>query len=277
MPSRWTLGKETYAIWNVYKVIAEKCLGFYRLKFSFSGSVKPNANIFLSNFSCEVSAKTPNTKASCLGSAQFSPLILSTTDENWYFSLTIDVTTPQIEALERLRSHGNLMLIFNLQYTRNMPGYPPSLSGVQMQHTIAQSDWIALLNEMGYQDTILIELPSRRNGKEIIPQTCIGHLQRARNLYLIGEYDSSVIECRRAMECIENHFPYTETTKKKRSDLDKTERLDILRKSLIKLMHPAAHADPVSSKISWNRIDAHSILAMTASLVSMVAETHSEQ
>jgi hypothetical protein len=59
-------------------------------------------------------------------------------------------------------------------------------------------------------------------------------------------------------------------------EMDKEQRLRVVRRSLKILTHPARHADQVSTSVEWGPLDASSVIMMTAALLQLAAEKRSK-
>ena len=140
--------------------------------------------------------------------------------------------------------------------------------------SIPQGVWVPMLEQMGYQRTLLLEvsIPDADHRPELA--NAVELLSRSQGLIAEGQYTEAVGICRDVLEEItralkdENvpDVPVAGLFEQTRQ-MNKAERLRLLRRAAKVLTHPARHRDEVAAAIEWSRIDAVSIVTITAALI----------
>ena len=184
--------------------------------------------------------------------------------------LYIDLDRPRIDALEAIRNGGALTLDVHVagQVISNQHGLC-SLRDASDSYQLNQTGWIDILRQMGYGETMLIEVPVTDG----IGKTT-EYLAAAQKAVGLGHYREAVGACRDVLEAVSmgvgdgderdpDFTPLFANTRNK----DKQARLRVLRQALKILTHPARHVDEVAVLFDWNREDAVSAIAATAALL----------
>lgn len=184
--------------------------------------------------------------------------------------LYIDLDRSRIEALEAIRNGGALSLDVHVagQVISKQHGLC-SLRDASDSYQLNQSGWIDILRQMGYGETMLIEVPVTDG----IGKTT-EYLAAAQKAIGLGHYREAVGACRDVLEALsmgvgdsdERDSDFTALFANTRTK-DKQARLRVLRKALKILTHPARHVDEVTVPFDWNREDAVSAIAATAALL----------
>jgi len=247
-----------------------KALGCYRLEVAVTFRINeyPKADhgrgLFLGGgdlhfFDVLVGRLTPDTNSTCAVAGRSHP--------EARFHLSCELDGRRIEAIEEKRSGQGVPARLDLVGIVNeKDGF--RTSSLQEHVTISQSDWLATLQGMGYQDYLLIEVPLGPKEESAQLNEAMRQLRDAQNLLMKGYYDQVVATCRKAAEALEKDLGLKKFEKKEldayfdnQRALDKHDRARFLLRSLQVFCHPSHHADKVSRDITWTRADA--VLAMT--------------
>lgn len=189
-------------------------------------------------------------------------------------TLGMDLSRAQLEALEVARNGGDLPLLLTWWAAiADVTGTVHHGNWLE-PYEINQSSWIKVLGQLGYAKMSLLEVPLLDSlGPEFAAAS--GHLSKAKEAMLRGEYREAVGCCRDVIEALslalgdrdEQLARLVGNTR----ELSKAERLRLLRQALKVLTHPARHADEVAAAIDWTRVDAVSVITMTAALMQELA------
>lgn len=180
------------------------------------------------------------------------------------------LTPSALEAVERLRGGGPIQFRLKIQahLTRGDEAFA---ANDDVQCSVSQSDWIAVLEQMGYRKTLLLELPIPQGDEGSVPQR---HLETARSHMLRGHYEDAVASCRKALEGWTTQRAEVDAVKKAREtkrtasrSLTLFDRELLLRDAATNFADLAHHADEVASAESYGREDAAMIVAITAAIL----------
>ncbi len=194
--------------------------------------------------------------------------------DSWQFIL--ELSGERVAALERLRAVGDLRFEFLFRGTMRRGALVES-GDLRLGCTVPQSEWCGFLRRMGYQDTLLLEVPVVPMEVDERLAKAAARLREARSMFTEGRYAKVVQECRHVMEALgheegDGHRP--KNNGKKPSEFDKDERLMEIRSAIFSMSCLAAHSsDEVSLATSWDRHDALGLLSMTAAAVAWVADS----
>lgn len=186
----------------------------------------------------------------------------------------VPLSRQQIEALEELRMGGDLALRVDL---RSVPlataeTFPQQ---VQFVHEISQSDWIRVLDQLGYQKSLLLEVPMADPSEFPEMARALEHLSEAQAAIVRGGagYREAVGLCRDTLESLREALSDSlaeDAAWQKRSremeEMDKAERLLLVRRALWRLTSGARHPP-----FQWDRGEALAVLAMVAAVVRLAA------
>ena len=185
-------------------------------------------------------------------------------------ALYADLDRPRVEALEAIRDGGALNVDVHVggQVMSKQHGLC-SLRSASDNYQLNQTGWIDVLRQMGYGETMLVEVPVTDGIKKATK-----FLAAAQKAVGLGNYREAVGACRDVLEAVsmgvddgDEHDPdFTPLFANTRSK-DKQARLRVLRQALKILTHPARHVDEVTVLFDWNREDAVSAIAATAALL----------
>ena len=185
----------------------------------------------------------------------------------------IELDSKRIEAIEQIRLGGELTFSISLYATATQNENSTPLHNQPYELLVSQSDWIKVLESIGYQKTLLLEIPVPTGETNATFAEAAKHLGTAQKHMLLGHYRDAVGACRDVLESM-NRFLYSEdnpaqTSKRKR---DKSERISAVRVSLYELTSAAKHADDTTSLIEWNLADARASISMAATLLQWANE-----
>jgi hypothetical protein len=148
--------------------------------------------------------------------------------------------------------------------------------GNSIYHTIHQSEWLKLLNQLGWQDTELLEVPRLRDGPSKLTRAyqC---LQAASRHFRDGHWDSSMSQCRKAYEAAmkdatgEADLKAAATILFQQATGKKQDALNALFISLGEYTHLSRHegTDP----LTFGRADAALCLFSTSAAVDYIANS----
>jgi hypothetical protein len=181
-----------------------------------------------------------------------------------------------LEAVEEIRNGSNLQVNLTLYAQVQMAGGDTWHSNGQIQHTIGQSDWVALLGTLGYQRTLLLEVPMPDAVADPELASAVSSLSEAHHQFQIGHYRPAVAGCRDVLEQLTTALGdlagLPQPLKKSLSPQvtktwTKAERLRLLRQAMYILTSPSHHGDPAASTFEWDRQDAVAIVGMTAAVI----------
>ena len=165
---------------------------------------------------------------------------------------------------------GGLRLSISLMFNN---GWKYSVSD---QYVVPQSTWIDVLEEMGYQRTLLVEVPmpdpnaqpELAEAVDLLAQSQ-RHLERGHDREAIGSLRDVLEQVKLAFGDDDTLDPdLTRVLFADSRSMTKGERLRVLRRALMLVTHPARHRDQVSVAIDWSRMDATQMIAMTAAFVN---------
>jgi hypothetical protein len=179
----------------------------------------------------------------------------------------IDLSRSQLEALEGVRQGQDFWLVVKAEWRLSWGQHDQQrhvlLDGWTRQ--VTQSDWATLRRDMGVARTWLLEVPapSADECPELVG--AVTRWEEAHAAWLSGRAREAVALCRQALEAIPaGPEPNSNTT-----DRSKEERIEAVRRALRNVCHPAAHMDPVSQSIVWERPHAEFLISATAALLAL--------
>jgi hypothetical protein len=202
-----------------------------------------------------------------------------------YLPLEIELDSRRIDSLERIRCGGDLFFRLNL-YGVGTAGRQnrPQPANTILQYRANQSTWIEILEQMNYRKVILLEIPMPEKEDLAQFQQAADSLRTAQTHMLRGHFKDAVGTCRDVLELVSSALndekeQAPESIKslfEGTREMDKEQRLRVVRRSLKILTHPARHADQVSTSVEWGPLDASSVIMMTAALLQLAAEKRSK-
>jgi hypothetical protein len=147
----------------------------------------------------------------------------------------------------------------------------------RFEYLIPQSEWLKLLRNLDWSELEILELPSRRFRAIPSLARAIERFKEAQESYRRGDWEASMLNCRKAFEAIVQDTVAEADMSKAHQALvsimgegDKTDRLDDLVKSLGRFLHLGRHENlpPISIK----RPDAELALRLTGTLLSYLGQ-----
>jgi len=197
----------------------------------------------------------------------------STTSE-----LALDLDLARVEALEELRLGEGLDFRVTLwARVQSKSGY--SNLSEELSFSVNQGTWVELLGQMGYGRIMLLEVPvpDEDGSPELVAATT--HLANAQKEMELGHYREAVGTCRDVLEALsvalndrDDQDEEFRSLFEKTRDKDKAARLRVLRRAFKVLCHPARHADEVSARIDWDRLDAFAAIIMAGTIIRWSAQ-----
>ena len=285
MKNNWTINSQMFAAWDASKLHGIKGLGFYQfiIPIEITTHNVPNAQkITVTNISGALhvqgvgSQSNPALLGRLVQQGTNYPITTSEHISNHHISLEIELDGKRIDAIEQIRLGGNLTFVIALYATANRGEISQPLYQQPHQLAISQSDWIKVLESIGYRKTLLIEIPVPTGETNPTLAEATNHLANAQKQMLHGHYREAVSACRDVLESLNRSIKNDEaepaSTKKKR---DKRERFLAIRTALHELTHAAKHVDDTTSLIEWNLADARAAISMTATLLQWASEEYS--
>jgi hypothetical protein len=187
-------------------------------------------------------------------------------------TLSCDLDRSRIAAIEAFRAGGNLVFGFSM-HVRFSDG---SSVSVDEGHIVNQGVWIDILREMGYQHTLLIEVPLPDAVTQPELAKAVADLEQAQMHMLAGHDRDAVGSLRDALEQVSLAFDDNEQIPPdvehllfaNSRSMTKAERLRVLRRALKLVTHPARHRDQVTVAIDWSRTDAAEMITMVAAFIN---------
>lgn len=186
--------------------------------------------------------------------------------------LTCDLDRARVEAIEDIRAGGHLSLDISIN---GLFGDGSSFSGNE-SYAVNQGVWIQVLAEMGYQRTLLIEVPMPNPNDQPELADAVAFLAQSQRHLQLGHDRDAIGTLRDVLEQVALAFHDVNTIDPELNrilfdrsrSMTKGERLRVLRRALMLVTHPARHRDEVSVAIEWSRIDATQMIIMTAAFVN---------
>jgi hypothetical protein len=285
MSNDWTLNSQMFASWDADKPQGIRGLGFYQLIIPIkvaTHNVPKEQTITVTNISGALhvqgigSQSNPTLLGRLVQQGTNYPITTYEHVANHQISLEIELDAKRIDAIEQIRLGENLTFLISLFATANSGGLSQQLYSQPHQLTISQSDWIKVLESIGYRKTLLIEIPVPTGEANPALTEATKHLANAQKQMLHGHYREAVSSCRDVLESlnrsISDEGESAQTSKKKR---DKRERFLAIRTALLELTHAAKHVDDTTSLIEWNLADARASISLTATLLQWASEEYS--
>ena len=189
----------------------------------------------------------------------------------------MEMDAKRIQAIEKIRRGGDLTLSLNLFGVARCGKEPPQRVEAKIFRLIGQSQWVKALESMGYSRTLLLEIPLLDDEEKPGFAEAAGHLKTAQTHLLKGHFREAVGACRDVLECLAKALGDEKETDSVKfenlREMNKDERLRLVRRALKIVTHPARHADEVAAQIEWGPEDARAVIMMTAALLQMVVKT----
>lgn len=215
---------------------------------------------------------------SAVGFATLNPLI-----SGYWFNprstitvvMNLDLTHRQIEVIEELRKENDVFFGLNLRFLFERTRAPSQTRGsenVSLDITvrragngnklmISQSEWVKMLNEMGYERLRVIELPIPELPHGTIINTSVEFVEEALKKFNEGYYSDVLTDCRKAIENLKKVDIDLVTTLGSKS---KANKITDIQNKLHQFLHLGPHEE---SKDYIDRRDAELALHITTSII----------
>jgi hypothetical protein len=193
-------------------------------------------------------------------------------DFDRYLQMTFDLDRTRLEAIENVRNGSDLNLTLNLYPAlANRGGYIRQANQA-LVYQVEQSRWVKILDELGYQRTLLIEVGVPHGQQPPSMAKALEHLAAAQGLIARGDYREAVGRCRDVLDAIKVELADDDQVDfKGASDMHKADRLRLIRRGLYSFTSAARHIDEVTRQFEWNRVDAVSAVSLVAAIVNELA------
>ena len=125
--------------------------------------------------------------------------------------LLVDLYPGQIDAIEHRRSGGFALNVALEVFATNLDGTASEIgSGTISDHPVTREDWLAILEQTKYRQTMLVELavPDAQTAPHLVE--ALGYLADARRRSLEGEHRLRWESLRQALASIKNMPPEAE-------------------------------------------------------------------
>jgi hypothetical protein len=189
--------------------------------------------------------------------------------------LEMPLRREQIEQLEEFRNGKDFGLIMTLSVMLAENGVPLRGNGQQHQISFNQSQWMAILRDLGYEERLLLELLVVAESEAPQYARAVAHMRQAQDSQFRGRYVDSINHCGKALESLQTALRDEDkvATVTKSNANDKWKRIQVVRQSLWHLMNLGRHSDEVAERIEWHREDAIAVIALTSSVLRWCAGT----
>ncbi len=210
------------------------------------------------------------------------PYIILYRNNEHTLELYIELDHYKLHQIEKFRKGSELILQMNINFIIEKRGQPQNKeigSFNNLRFEIPKSEWVEkILPNIGFKDVSLIELP------KINPewQKIIEHINEAWHQHSMGKYDKVLIECRKALEALNNQvkkkgFEKTTNDKEEEKIIPDWERffnsgnvgdtMGKMNQKFFGFLSPSAHTGK-----AINREDADFALLVTHGMVTLVTE-----
>ncbi len=202
----------------------------------------------------------------------------------------IDLLPRLLNELEQRRVGGDVTLHISsrilasvVHATTNRPlGMPfetdfASRSDSQIEHRIPQSEWIRILTSIGWSELEILEVPVNALRSDQRLQRAFGRFQDAQKCLRRGDWDETLLNCRKCFEAITQDLTGSEDMSKSQQALEnliadshKTEYINNIVLHLSKFLHLGRHEQ--LSTISIGPSDARLALHLTGALLAYLSQ-----
>ncbi len=230
---------------------------------------QPQQTIRIRNFCGELAIRASDGDLRVARLSTVNPLFFIQSRENsasLSVAMEAELDQSRIEGVEELRRGGNLEWIVTIHAHIDGASGPQAVSGTDRVE-MSRSSWIDILGQLGYRDSISIEIVLRTTRSKNVAKS-LKYLRAAHSSFMLGNDRQAIAECRDALEALDPLLGDDRNVsfENSRSHTKQT-RLLVLRKALKLLPHAAKHAEKDENPIEWERSDAELILAMTAAFI----------
>lgn len=224
-----------WASGTINQVSGQRGLGFYRLTFILVLNVDTSDAVLgdrLTNLVGDVfAANTP------LGRAYPMPNQLPIQPFNYVqerqVNLELEVDRARLDALENVRGAKDLAFNLNLYTTLTDSNGNVRQVNVGGAHVLNQSAWLALLEQIGYQKTMLLEVPVPDAQQQPELAAAVRSLASAQQAMARGDYRDAVGLCRDVLEEVKRALKDDDDVGfANQRDMNKADRLRLLRRAM---------------------------------------------
>lgn len=187
--------------------------------------------------------------------------------------LEIDLDSNRIEAIEQIRLGGDLTFSIDLYATAIQNENSVQLHRQVYELVVNQSDWIKILENIGYRKTVFLEIPVPLGNTYPSFNDATKHLENAQKQMLHGHYREAVAACRDALESLNRLLNVSdENIPSERKERNKMERISAIRREIYNFTSAAKHSDKTTSEFEWYLADAKASISMIAILLQWESE-----
>jgi len=270
----------TFGSGSVTSVRGEQGLGFFRLQLTIDFVVEPAGSTVSQPDLPQLTDLMAEVRVDGRSIGRFVPMspgylpVRSYPERSARASvpLTCDLDRARVEAIEGVRGGGHLPLDINI----NVRFSDGSAASFGEAYVVNQGVWIEALAQMGYQRTLLVEVPIPDPDAQPELADAVALLAQSQGHLQLGHDRDAVGSLRDVLEQVKLAFGDDDTIDPDLNrvlfadsrSMTKGERLRVLRRALMLVTHPARHRDEVSVAIDWSRIDATQMITMTAAFVN---------
>jgi len=288
-----------YAEINNVSVSGSRGVGFYRLNITVTVNRRTPRDTTLKELLTDIEGyatiRTETGNINNLGSLCFykkfnviSDLDINGISESVEMKMFVDVSLQGIDKIESLRMGRGCEISVYLNAKVERQHYEsPNNRLVRLEvfyvsseigYTINQGTWIDILSQMGYRETMLLEIPIIDEFTTTIPSLKTD-FDMAQTQLLLGHWRQSVEACRKIYEALSQKMNDKKVTDKVEfkeiSKEDKMEHIRLLRRAMYIITCKASHIDDVNkpdgdSVFEWGPEDARAALMITSALVRWV-------
>ena len=211
--------------------------------------------------------------------------------ENGLGAFHIDLPAQVLQHIEERRAGGDVklllssrvliseVLVVNDSKTLGAPfetEFGNAGSG-RFEYLIPQSEWIKVLKRLAWSELEILELPSSRLRSVPPLARALGRFEDAQECYRRGDWEESMLNCRKAFEAIVQDASGESDMRKAHQvfvsiigEGDKAEHFNNLAKSLGEFLHLGRHEN--LPYISIKRADSELALLLTAALLTYLGQ-----
>ncbi len=282
-------GRTTIARIKQTKLIGKTGIGIYQfiLQLELLIHSQNEFEAILRNLVAEVKVIDSDGKELLIGVAKpESPYIENTRKNNDIQSISnlrLLLSPQQVELIEEIRKGNDFEIKskiyceFDCTYFDERPNNYSS-GQVEISRNINQSEWISVLENMGYGKYLLLEIPFPEMVNSNIPQNILNEITSAQEHFFKGHYEVTITKSRLSLELLSNllgdsnliskSFGLFKESKNERESMSKEERFYVIRKAILHYSHLSVHSEEDGNVANFNRVEAQQILSMTISILT---------
>ena len=193
-------------------------------------------------------------------------------------SFAAELDRAKLDALEEIRKAGHITLNFHL-LADVKTAEKIDVGEATVSSRVVSAAWTEILEQMGYQETLVIEVPLPTSVREGPIREACQHLRSAQRAFQDGKYREAIGQCRDVLDSLDrargDATPEGDDSAKARAgpaptnqkQMSKDERFDGIGRALKTVSNLARHADDIASRTVWTRTDAHCHLAAVAAIL----------